>query len=52
MDKKTQVKRIFDTISPKYDFLNHFLRIDKFLQLIALREVVWSMSKEKRSKRN
>ena len=25
MDKKTQVKRIFDTISPKYDFLNHFL---------------------------
>lgn len=25
MDKKNQVKRIFDTISPKYDFLNHFL---------------------------
>ncbi|MCF8260758.1 MAG: bifunctional demethylmenaquinone methyltransferase/2-methoxy-6-polyprenyl-1,4-benzoquinol methylase UbiE [Melioribacteraceae bacterium] len=25
MDKRTQVKRIFDTISPKYDFLNHFL---------------------------
>ena len=27
MDKKTQVKRIFDTISPKYDFLNHFLSL-------------------------
>ena len=25
MDKKKQVKRIFDTISPKYDFLNHLL---------------------------
>ena len=25
MDKKTQVKRIFDSISHKYDFLNHFL---------------------------
>jgi demethylmenaquinone methyltransferase/2-methoxy-6-polyprenyl-1,4-benzoquinol methylase len=25
MDKRNQVKRIFDTISPKYDFLNHFL---------------------------
>jgi demethylmenaquinone methyltransferase/2-methoxy-6-polyprenyl-1,4-benzoquinol methylase len=25
MDKKNQVKRIFDAISPKYDFLNHFL---------------------------
>lgn len=25
MDKKTQVKRIFDSISNKYDFLNHFL---------------------------
>jgi len=25
LDKKTQVKRIFDTISPQYDFLNHFL---------------------------
>lgn len=25
MDKKNQVKRIFDTISPRYDFLNHFL---------------------------
>lgn len=27
MDKKNQVKRIFDTISPKYDFLNHFLSV-------------------------
>lgn len=27
MDKKTQVKRIFDAISPKYDFLNHFLSL-------------------------
>ena len=25
MDKKTQVKRIFDAISYRYDFLNHFL---------------------------
>lgn len=25
MDKRKQVKRIFDSISPKYDFLNHFL---------------------------
>jgi len=25
MDKKKQVKRIFDTISPKYDLLNHLL---------------------------
>lgn len=25
MDKKNQVKRIFDTIANKYDFLNHFL---------------------------
>jgi len=27
MHKKNQVKRIFDSISPKYDFLNHFLSI-------------------------
>jgi demethylmenaquinone methyltransferase/2-methoxy-6-polyprenyl-1,4-benzoquinol methylase len=27
MNKKNQVKRIFDTISPKYDFLNHFLSV-------------------------
>lgn len=27
MDKKTQVKRIFDSISHKYDFLNHFLSV-------------------------
>ncbi len=27
MDKKNQVKRIFDSISPKYDFLNHFLSV-------------------------
>jgi demethylmenaquinone methyltransferase/2-methoxy-6-polyprenyl-1,4-benzoquinol methylase len=27
MDKKTQVKRIFDAISHKYDFLNHFLSV-------------------------
>lgn len=25
MDKQKQVRRIFDSISPKYDFLNHFL---------------------------
>ncbi len=25
INKKEKVKRIFDTISPKYDFLNHFL---------------------------
>ena len=25
MNKKNQVKRIFDTIANKYDFLNHFL---------------------------
>lgn len=25
IEKKQQVKRIFDSISPKYDFLNHFL---------------------------
>jgi demethylmenaquinone methyltransferase/2-methoxy-6-polyprenyl-1,4-benzoquinol methylase len=27
MDKKKQVKRIFDAISPRYDFLNHLLSI-------------------------
>lgn len=27
MDKKKQVKRIFDSISPRYDFLNHFLSL-------------------------
>ena len=27
MDKKTQVQRIFDSISHKYDFLNHFLSV-------------------------
>ncbi len=27
MNKKDQVKRIFDSISPKYDFLNHFLSV-------------------------
>ncbi len=39
MDKKNQVKRIFDTISPKYDFLNHFLSvgIDFYWRKKALR---------------
>ncbi|MFZ1290729.1 MAG: bifunctional demethylmenaquinone methyltransferase/2-methoxy-6-polyprenyl-1,4-benzoquinol methylase UbiE [Melioribacteraceae bacterium] len=27
IEKKQQVKRIFDSISPKYDFLNHFLSV-------------------------
>jgi demethylmenaquinone methyltransferase/2-methoxy-6-polyprenyl-1,4-benzoquinol methylase len=39
MDKKDQVKRIFDAISPKYDFLNHFLSvgIDLYWRKKALR---------------
>ncbi|MDX1699287.1 MAG: class I SAM-dependent methyltransferase, partial [Melioribacteraceae bacterium] len=39
MDKRTQVKRIFDTISPKYDFLNHFLSagIDLYWRKRALK---------------
>jgi len=27
MDKQKKVRRIFDSISPKYDFLNHFLSV-------------------------
>ena len=39
VDKKTQVKRIFDTISPRYDFLNHFLSagIDLYWRKRALK---------------
>ncbi len=38
IDKKKQVKRIFDSISPKYDFLNHFLSVgvDRYWRKKAL----------------
>jgi len=39
IEKKQQVKRIFDSISPKYDFLNHFLSIgvDKYWRKKSLK---------------
>lgn len=39
MDKKSQVKRIFDSISYRYDFLNHFLSggVDLYWRKKALR---------------
>ncbi len=39
MNKKQRVKRIFDSISPKYDFLNHFLSagVDYYWRRKAIR---------------
>ena len=39
MDKKTEVRRIFDSISKKYDFLNHLLSagIDNYWRKKALK---------------